>query len=106
LDAIRKQAGNAKLIWATTTPVRERSDLKKFGERTERVKVRNQLAAEIMKERAIPSNDLFGLVENQPDWYSSDGTHFNAKGKEAQAKQVAESVAGCLPAKESSGGNE
>lgn len=92
VDAIRKQTEKTSLIWATTTPVRERSDLKKFGERTERVKVRNQLAAGIMKERGIPTNDLFGLVEEHPDWYSSDGTHFNAKGKEAQAKRVAEAV--------------
>jgi len=99
VDAIRKPAGDAKLIWATTTPVRERNDLKKFGERTERVKVRNGLAAEIMKKRDIPTNDLFGLVEEHPDWYSSDGTHFNAKGKAAQAKQVAEAVAKLLPSK-------
>jgi hypothetical protein len=106
VDAIRKHAGDAKLIWATTTPVRQGSDLQKFGERTERVKVRNQLAAGIMKERGIPTNDLFGLVEQHPDWHSGDGVHFNAKGKEAQAKQVAESVAKWLSAKESSGGNE
>ena len=102
MDAVRKQAGDAKLIWATTTPVRERSDLKKFGERTERVKVRNQMAAEIMKSREIPTNDLFGLVEKHPDWQSSDGVHFNAKGKEAQAKQVAETVAKLLPSKATS----
>ena len=97
VDAIREQAGEAKLIWVTTTPVRERSDLKKFGERTERVKVRNQLAAKIMKERGVSTNDLFDLAEQHPDWYSSDGTHFNAKGKAAQAKQVAESVLKLLP---------
>jgi lysophospholipase L1-like esterase len=97
MDVIRKRAGDAKLIWATSTPVRERSDLKKFGERTERVKVRNQMAEKIMKERDIPTNDLFGLVVEHPDWHSGDGVHFNAKGKAAQAKQVAESVAKLLP---------
>jgi hypothetical protein len=101
VDAIREKAGDARLIWATTTPVRERSDLKKFGERTERVRLRNKLAAEIMKERGIPTNDLFGLVEEHPDWHSGDGTHFNAKGKQTQAKQVAESVAKLLPEKSS-----
>ena len=101
VDAIEKQAEKAKLIWATSTPVRQGNDLKKFGERTERVRVRNKFAAEIMKERGIPTNDLFGLVENKPDWYSGDGTHFNAQGKEAQAKQAAESVAKLLPEKSS-----
>jgi len=102
VDVIRKQTGDAKLIWATTTPVRQVNDLKKFGERTERVRVRNRLAAEIMKERGIPTNDLFGLVVVHPDWHSSDGTHFNAKGKAAQAKQVAESVLKLLPSKANS----
>jgi hypothetical protein len=75
----------------------QRNDLKQFGERTERVKARNKIAAEIMKERNIPTNDLYGLVQQHPDWHSGDGVHFNGKGKEAQAKQVAESVAKLLP---------
>ncbi len=100
LATVKENAGDAKLIWATTTPVRERSDLKQFGERTERVKARNRIAAEIMKEHNIPTNDLYGLVEQHPDWHSGDGVHFNGKGKEAQAKQVAESVAKSLPSGE------
>lgn len=98
VEAIRKSSGDAKLIWATTTPVRVGSDLQKFHERTDRVKVRNQLAAEIVKKRGIPIDDLFGLVSDHPDWYSGDGTHFNGAGKAAQGKQVAESVLKLLPA--------
>lgn len=95
--AVKEHGEDAKFIWATTTPVRDRSDLQKFGDRTARVKERNLIAAEIMKEHGISTNDLFGLVEEDPDWYSGDGTHFNGKGKGAQAKQVAESVMKCLP---------
>jgi hypothetical protein len=97
LATVKENAGDAKVIWATTTPVRERSDLKQFGDRTERVKARNKIAAEIMKERDIPINDLYGLVEQHPDWHSTDGVHFNGQGKQAQAKQVAESVAKLVP---------
>lgn len=93
---VKQNAAGAKFVWATTTPVREKSDLKKFGERTERVRVRNADAADIMKEHGFATNDLFGLVEDHPDWHSTDGVHFNGKGKEAQAKQVAESVLKCL----------
>ena len=100
VDAIRKSSGSAKLIWASTTPVRVGSDLQTFHERTDRVNVRNQLAASSMKERNIPTDDLFGLVEDHPDWYSADGTHFNNAGKEAQGRQVAESVLKLLPASE------
>ena len=98
VDGIREQAGKAKLIWATTTPVRDPSNLSQLGERTERVEARNTIAAEIMGERNIPTNNLFELVANHPDWYSSDGTHFNGQGKAAQGKQVAESLVTLLSA--------
>ena len=90
--AVKKHAGDTKLIWATTTPVRERSDLETFAERTDRVKVRNKLAAEIMIKHKVPTDDLFELVIDYADWQSKDGVHFNVKGNEALAKQVAESI--------------
>lgn len=105
LAAVKKHAGDAKFIWATTTPVRESSNLQQFGERTERVKARNKIAAEIMQKHDIPTNDLYGLVEQHSDWHSGDGVHFNGQGKEAQAKQVAASVEKWLPVTTSSGGN-
>jgi hypothetical protein len=92
METFKKHGADAKLIWATTTPVRDRDNLQKVSERTERVKARNRIAAEIMKERGIPTNDLFGLVEQYPDWHSGDGVHFNGKGKLAQGVAVAESV--------------
>ena len=67
LDSIKKQTGDAKLIWATTTPVRVGSDLLKFNERTARVKVRNQLAAEIMKERDVLRSLLNAGVVTRPE---------------------------------------
>ena len=91
--AVKQHAGDAKFIWATTTPVREKSDLATFAEKTERVKVRNKLANEIMKKNDVSTNDLFGLVKDHADWTSADGVHFNAGGNEVLAKQVAESVA-------------
>lgn len=94
--AVKEHAGNAKLIWATTTPVREKTDLETFAEQTDRVKVRNKLAAEIMSEQQIPTDDLFELVKVHSAWTSGDGVHFNGQGNEALAKQVAESVAESL----------
>jgi len=97
IDAIKKHSDGAKLIWATTTPVREKEDLETFAERTDRVKVRNQLASEIMTKHHIPTDDLFELTKDHAEWTSGDGVHFNAKGNEALAKQVAESVLENLP---------
>lgn len=92
VSAVKEHAGDTKLIWATTTPVRERNDLQTFAERTDRVKVRNKLAAEIMTKHQVPTDDLFKLVIDHADWQSKDGVHFNARGNEALAKQVGESI--------------
>ena len=96
METFKEHASGAKLIWATTTPVRDRDNLQQISNRTERVKARNKIAAEIMKERGIPTNELFGLVEQHSDWFSRDGVHFNAKGKSAQGAAVAERVLKCL----------
>ena len=92
MDTFKEHASGTKLIWATTTPIRDRDDLQRISERTERVKARNQIAAEIMQERGVPTNDLCGLVEPHPEYFAGDRVHYNGKGREAQAKQVAESI--------------
>lgn len=92
IAAMKEHSGDAKLIWATTTPVRDKTDWQTFIERMDRVAVRNKFAAEIMKDNSVSTNDLFELVNDHLDWQSTDGVHFNAKGNEALAKQVAESV--------------
>lgn len=98
METFNKHAVDAKVIWATTTPIRNREDLQQISERTKRVIARNQIAAEIMKERDIPSNDLYGLVEQHQEFFSGDGVHFNGTGKVAQGAAVAESVLKCLGA--------
>ena len=100
--AVKEHAGDAKLIWATTTPVRETTDLEAFAERTDRVKVRNELASGIMAEQQVPADDLFELVKDHAEWTSGDGVHFNGQGNEALAKQVATSVLANLPSVTSS----
>ncbi|MCX7007765.1 MAG: SGNH/GDSL hydrolase family protein [Kiritimatiellaeota bacterium] len=81
----------ARLIWATTTPVREGKELK-LASRTERVKARNQLAQEFVAKAGIPVDDLFALCVEHPEFSSTDGVHASAKGIAAQAAQVAASI--------------
>ena len=45
----------------------------------------------------MTTDDLFALVKDYPEWYANDGTHFNPKGTDAQADQVAKVVAELLP---------
>ena len=90
--AIRKGAPGAKLVWASTTPVRANGKVDQLDPKTDRVKARNKVAAEVMAKEKVPTNDLFALVVEKPDWFSNDGVHLNAKGSAAMGEQVAAEV--------------
>ncbi|MBA4192620.1 MAG: hypothetical protein C0467_32025 [Planctomycetaceae bacterium] len=92
LATLRKNAPNAKLVWASTTPVRVSGKIEQVDPKTDRVKARNQAAAEVMGKEKIPVNDLFSLVADKPDLFSQDGVHMNAKGSAALGEQVASEV--------------
>jgi len=92
ITTIRTGAPGAKLMWATSTPVRVADKLDKLSEQNERSKRRNAIAAEVMAKESIPINDLFTLIAEKPEWYSRDGVHLNSKGVTALANQVAEAL--------------
>lgn len=94
LQAIASKAGGASLIWAQTTPVVINGTLD--NQRTEQVKGRNRVAAEFATAHNIPIDDLFGLVIGHPEYYSTDGVHFNKTGVDAQAGQVAACISKAL----------
>ena len=95
LALFKQLAPQARLIWATITPVREGKELK-LAPRTERVKARNRLAQELVTKAGIPVDDLFALCVEHPEFSSPDGVHASAKGIAAQAEQVAASIAAQL----------
>lgn len=97
---IRKSASGAVLIWATTTPIRTKGDMNVFDPRTERVKVRNQVALDyITKHPGIIIDDLWALTINNPGFYQGgDGTHPNPSGYKAMAEKVANELSAHLTA--------
>jgi lysophospholipase L1-like esterase len=117
LDTIRKHAPNAKLVWASTTPLRDDStpaatgapkdsasaesgrlmtqaDVKKVSD--VRIKDRNAIAEKIMTSNRIPVDDLYTLSAGHPEQHS-DNVHFNASGVHLQADQVSQIVLKQLP---------
>jgi lysophospholipase L1-like esterase len=90
--AIRKGAPGARLVWASTTPVRVAGKVEQLDPKTDRVKARNKAAAEVMAKEKIPTNDLFALVTDKAELFSNDGVHLNAKGSAALGEQVAAQV--------------
>ncbi len=96
IDLLRKDAPGARLIWATTTPVRDKSDLSRLDPRTERVQARNQLADALMVKDNIPVDDLYPLVFKHPEYWKPDGVHFNDSGTAVEAAQVAQEISKLL----------
>ena len=86
IEALKKGSQGAKLIWATTTPIREHD---RIDPRTRRVEARNAIAARFVEAERIPVDDLFALVIDHPEYHDLDGIHFNGKGVAAQAGRVA-----------------
>lgn len=98
IKTIRKYAPDAKLIWATITPVRQGEGMKELAPITERLKVRNEIALKYVRREGIEVDDLWDLVIGHPEYYAGgDGTHPIDAGFEALAVQVADMVKKALP---------
>ena len=91
-DLLRDKGQGAKIIWATSTPLKDPT-------LTAKAKALNETADPIVKEYGFPVDDLFGLMDPQDRaklW--SDTFHYTTEGREMEAKQVADSIRPLLPA--------
>ena len=99
IKTIRAHAPRARLIWATTTPLRDGKGATydtnaKYSD--ERIAARNAVAAEIVTAQNIPTDDLNAAMHGHPE-YHSDNVHFNGQGIQIQAAQVSAMVSKFLP---------
>ena len=70
IKTIRAKAPKTRLLWATTTPLRDGKGVTydtKAEYSNERIAARNSLAAEIVAEQKIPTVDLNAAVRGHPD---------------------------------------
>lgn len=85
------KATGASLIFATTTPVPS-GGVKPYRDVNDPQRY-NAIAKEIMKENGVAVNDLYEFALPRLDRLQQPvNVHFNAKGSEALAEQVAEHV--------------
>lgn len=92
------KATGAKLVWASTTPI-YMEDTTGFAN----IGKYNAVAAAVMKEEGIPTDDLYTLVlPNRKEWQGGDTVHFNGVGNAALGDQVSASILQALkvPAKQ------
>lgn len=96
LETIRAHAPHAKLIWATTTPLRQAQPGNASDPSDERIAARNAIALADVEGKDIVVDDLNVLVRRHPE-YHSDNVHFNAGGIRIEADQVASRIEPLLP---------
>src|ERR1035438_5640962 len=92
LTLLRDKGQGAKIVWAASTPLKDAA-------LTAKAKELNALAAPIVAEFGLPTDDLFALMDPQDrDKLWSDTFHYRPAGVEMEAKQVAETIRALLPA--------
>ncbi len=92
---LRELAPQAKLIWATTTPVPSRRQGEKLDpQRNAVVMERNAAAARVMKENGVAVNDLYALVVDDLENLSANkgNVHYNEKGRRLEGEAVANAI--------------
>ena len=92
VSVIRKGAPAAKLIWASTTPIRKDRET---GASNARIVTRNRIARELASAEGIAIDDLHALMLPLADLHSDD-VHFNKDGSVRMAGQVAAEIAKAL----------
>jgi lysophospholipase L1-like esterase len=89
------KATNAKLIWASTTPVPEGKT--NPPRKNEDVIAYNKVAKKIMEENGVAINDLYAFALPQLNKIQQPvNVHFTAKGSEALAERVAAVIEAAL----------
>ena len=95
---IKEKGKGAKILWASSTPLKD-------PKLTEKAKELNAIAARVMTEAGVPTNDLFALMDpldRETHW--SDTFHFKGEAKRLQAKAVGDCVRKALGVGKASAG--
>ena len=86
IKLIQAKGKGAKIVWASSTPLKDPA-------LTAKAKELNAIAARVMTEEGIPTDDLFSLMnplDRETNW--SDTFHFKGEAKKMQAKAVGDCV--------------
>lgn len=97
VQLIKAKGKGAKLFWASSTPLKDPA-------LTAKAKELNAIAARVMAEEGVPTDDLFALMDpldRETNW--SDTFHFKAEAKKLQARAVGDCVRNALGAGKASG---
>ena len=89
VQALKKNAPQAKLIWATITPVTTKGEPEKLNAEIQpTIEQHNAMALKVMKEERVEINDLAGLMMPNLKLAAGDMFHWKPEGRDLQVKQV------------------
>jgi hypothetical protein len=88
LKTLHAHAPQAKLVWASTTPIKVSSYGNATDPSNERIAERNVIALGCMKGRNIVIDDLNGLMRGHQEYFT-DNVHFNEKAIGLESDRVA-----------------
>lgn len=81
-----------KLIWVNTTARRVRDSIPSFDQYNQGVINRNKAVKQFTSDHNIPLIDFYSLSVSHPEFYESDGIHFNKAGVEEEARSISEEI--------------
>lgn len=93
VQAFREHAPKAILIWASTTPVTRQDHPGELDPEINPVIVEhNRMAAKVMREEGVPTDDLGGLMMPHLELARGDRFHWKPEGTALLASQVAKTL--------------
>ena len=96
---------NAKLIWASSTPVTTKGKPGELDAEINPVIVEhNRMAAKVMKEMNVPVDDLYSLLTPHLDWARGDQFHWKSEGYTLLSSEIVKRVLAELHSLETSKG--
>ena len=97
VDTLRSYCPEAKIIWSSITPIMNKTKPFRTNEELNPViEDRNQIAEVVMKENAIPVNDLYTLCLLNMEKAKGDRFHWNASMYRMMALQTASKIVNLL----------
>lgn len=100
VDNLRAGAPQAKLIWASTTPVTVKGKPEELDPAINPVILdHNRMAANVMNASKVPINDLYTLMASKLSLASGDQFHWKTDARVLQGQAVSTIIAQHLPKK-------
>lgn len=100
VEALRKGAPKAKLIWASSTPVTTKGKPGELDAEINPIIIEhNRMAAKVMGEMNVPVEDLYALLTPHLDWARGDQFHWKGEGYTLLAGEIVKRIEAVLPAK-------